>query len=186
MVCKIDRFMKCIKNCFVLLICVFVSTSAFSQKRKMGKRYVFDNLSKGSFCIGTSASGNWFKSDDIGTINVKAGYFLIDQLSLGLTGEYQTTGTLKTQKSGGLYGRYYFMNKHLAAFGEGSFLMGKSRIKGESTELKVTQFGGAVGLAYTGVLEHLGFEVFEELVNEKVGDKAELYFLLSVRINFYF
>lgn len=152
----------------------------------MGKRYVFDNLSKGSVCAGVSASGNWFKSNDIGAVNLKTGYFFINQLNTGIVGEYQTTGTLKTQKSGGIYARYYFMNKHLSAFGEGSFLKGQSQIKGDSTKLSVTQFGGAIGLAYTGVLERLGFEVFEELINEKVGNKAELYFLLSVRVNVFF
>ncbi len=171
-----------------LLVFAFalLSTSSFAQKRKMGKRYVFDNLSKGSFCTGISASGNWFKADDIGTVNLKAGYFFIDQLNTGLTGEYQTTGTLKTQKSGGLYARYYFMNKHLAVFGEGSFLKGQSQIKGDATKLPVTQFGGSIGAAWTGVLEHFGFEVYEELINEKVGPKSELYFLLSVRMNIYF
>lgn len=179
--------MKHVKHLPLLVFAfILLSNSLFAQKRKMGKRYVFDNLSKGSFCIGTSASGNWFKADDIGTINLKAGYFVIDQLNLGLTGEYQTTGTLKTQKSGGLYGRYYFMNKKLAAFGEASFLKGQSQIKGDSTKLGVTQFGGAIGGSYTGVLEHLGFEVYEELISEKVGTKSELYFLLSVRVNFYF
>jgi hypothetical protein len=178
--------MKNYRHLVLLLAGVLIATAGFSQKRKMGKRYVFDNLSKGSFCTGLSASGNWFKSDDIGTANLKAGYFFIDQLNVGLVGEYQTTGTLKTQKCGGLYARYYFMNKHFSVFSEGSFLSGSSAIKDDPTKFKVTQFGGAVGLAYTGVLEHLGFEVFEDLINEKVASKSELYFLLSVRVNFFF
>lgn len=184
---------KIFKSTLVIALLLF-SISIQAQKRKghggtSRKQHSSDFFSQNRFMIGISTSGSVFNKKSTGAINLKLGYFVIDGLSLGVGGQYKISGVSNTEKLGGAYARYYFLQQRFSPFAEANYFSGKIELKGapvipgEPTEYKTSQIGGAAGLSYAGILKVLGVEVFGEFFQESVtGYKSKVQAFLSVRL----
>ncbi|MBN8702673.1 MAG: hypothetical protein J0M08_06385 [Bacteroidetes bacterium] len=144
----------------ILFLSVYLFSIRGNAQSKLSKRYTFDYFSKKKICVGVAASGNWFRNTDIGTLNLKTGFFPLKCLNVGIGADYKATGTFRLQKALGTYARYYFMNKRISTFAEANCFLGKSEVKSLSVNEQYWQIGGSLGVAYTGILNRLGVEVF--------------------------
>ena len=168
--------------CFLLL-----GTSTFAQRGgSKRKQHSSDLLAKNRVILSISASGNIFDKKDIGTINTKLGYTAIDGLNFGLGYGYKNSASNNTQKLGGLYVRYYFVQGKISPFIEASYFKGKGQIKDilgtAIAKYDVTQYGGEVGAGYFGIAKRFAFETYVEIFQEAIGtSKSKTHGLLSVR-----